>query len=86
MKMKRIQMSSRQTIVTLAAALCVFGALAGGALPAEAQTTAYPDASNTGVPAGTALTADSGNKSLMTGLKIILAKLHSSQPRRDQEP
>jgi len=71
MMMRRFQMFARLTIATMAAAVSLVGGLVGLVRPAEAQTAAYPNATNTGVPAGTALTIVNGNVTISTAGAIL---------------
>jgi hypothetical protein len=61
-------------IATTAALLSVFMGLPEFQRAAEAQTTTYPDATNTGVPVGTALTVVNGGMTITTNGTIVDSK------------
>jgi len=60
--------------MTVIAAICVFVGLNELAPSVAAQTVVYPDATNTGVPAGTTLTAYTGPSTITTAGTVITGK------------
>jgi hypothetical protein len=62
---------ARLTTASLAVALSILGGFPDAVQPAAAQTSGYPDATNTGVPAGTALTVVNGGMTITTSGAIV---------------
>jgi len=60
--------------LTIAITALTVSVLADGVRAAEAQTIGYPDATNTGVPAGTALTVVNGDMTITTNGTIVDSK------------
>jgi hypothetical protein len=72
--MQKPRTFARLTIATTTAAVAMLVGFGGGpklVRTVNAQTVGYPDATNTGVPAGTALTVVNGNMTITTNGAII---------------
>src|SRR2546427_3410110 len=66
--MEKFRKLAHLTLAAMVAAVAMSGVLIGAVLvePVIAQTLTYPDATNTGVPAGTALTVVNGDVTIST--------------------
>jgi hypothetical protein len=71
LQMMKLQRTACLTIAITVAAVSIFAGFPGVVRPLEAQTAGYPDATNTGVPAGTALTIVNGNMTITTAGTVI---------------